>query len=108
MIEKIKKEIDSISYYDNSNIKIVDEDNLFEILDKYKDKDKEKILLNTPLRYGKTYINELLKYKNAWEDMHKWFSQRNSKYDTPKSLEIENFVSTFMQELEKKHGIEVE
>lgn len=50
----------------------------------------------------------LEKYKNAWEDMSKWFSQRNSKYDTPKSLEIENFVSTFMQELEQKHGIEVE
>lgn len=48
---------------------------------------------------------ELSKYKNAWKDMRKWFSQRNSKYDTPKSLEIENFVSTFMQELEQKYNL---
>jgi len=48
---------------------------------------------------------ELLKYKNAWEYMFEWFNKKNVKRDTPKSLEIENFVIEFMQEIEKINGI---
>ena len=47
------------------------------------------------------------KYKNAWEYMFEWFNKKNVKRDTPKSLEIENFVIEFMQEIEKMNGIEV-
>lgn len=47
------------------------------------------------------------KYKNAWEYMFEWFNKKNAKKDTPKSLEIENFVIEFMQEIEKMNGIEV-
>lgn len=51
---------------------------------------------------------ELLKYKNAWEYMFEWFNKKNAKRDTPKSLEIENFIIELMQEIEKMNGIEVE
>ncbi len=57
-------------------------DELFTNLDKYQDK-----------------------YKLMWSDMKVWFYKRNNRYDTPKSLELENFVLMFMQELEQKYKI---
>ena len=84
-IEEIKKEISNLTTFNGGHNRMHISD-LFKILDKYKDKED--------------------KYKNAWEELKK--ISQNDDCGEKTAHDFLWFLEQTMQELEKKHGIEVE
>lgn len=120
MIEEIKKEISNLTTFNGGHNRMYISD-LFKILDKYKDKEKDYLIIDKKMFRTKLNnelcndyepdcedywlagledrANEGEKYKNAWEELRE---------DNQLPIPFIELLSELMQNLEEKYGIEVE
>ncbi len=81
---------------ENTNTIMINKNELFEILDKYQDKYKERSGLSK--QEVDIILNKKIAYKNAWEDLFNRFSEQSND-------ELYLFGKEEMQKLEKIHNI---
>lgn len=107
MIENIKKEIKNTFYIDEYNMHFevaeININTLFKILDKYDYPNYKELLIKNDSYSSE--IQELSKYKKAWEELKK--ISQNDDCGEKTAHDFLWFLEQTMKELEKKHGIEV-
>lgn len=107
MIEEIKKEIEKESYNENFYTKVIQLEDLFKILDKYKD--KEIKFDDRTSKYAIVKVPEYTnKYKKCWEELKDLHLKTKGLLANKEINSSDIIVYNEMLELEQKHNIDTE